>query len=98
MSELEKVKVLIGLDIDDEETFDEFITLQLDMANELINNLTMSPDKYKNLKINAVVFAYNQQGYEGQKSGGTMGINATWMYSTMDKYIRSHMDNQLVVI
>lgn len=98
MDDLEKVKVLIGLDIDNEEAFDVFITLQLERAEDIIKNATLTPKKYEHLKVDAVVFAFNQQGYEGQLSGGTMGISANWDSTSMDRYIRERMPAPYTIV
>lgn len=98
MDDLDKVKILIGLDIEDEQALDAFITLQLERAENLIRNSTLTPEKYEYLKVDAVVFAFNQQGYEGQLSGGTMGINATWDSTSMDRYIKERMPAQYTIV
>lgn len=94
MSELEEVKLLLGLKNDDD---DALISLLLNRAGEIINGLTRTPTRYNYLKIEATVIAYNQRGAEGNKSVNSGGIGQTWVHDVMSKFIRSNMPAQYVI-
>lgn len=94
MSELEKVKIWIGLEGNDE---DALITLLLEEAESMLQRLSRTPNDYKHLKIEAVIAAFNQRGAEGNKSTGSGGFNQTWYFDTMSSFLKSNMPAQYVI-
>lgn len=94
MSELEQVKTIIGIVDESEETL---ITLLLERAGDIIQLLSKTPKDYKHLKIDAVVFAYNQRGAEGTKAINSGGFSQTWAYDTMYHYIRGNLPARYVI-
>jgi hypothetical protein len=94
MSELEKVKLLIGLVDDDENSL---ITLLLELADEILRKLSRTPEDYGHLKIDAVVVAYNQRGAEGNKETRSGGFSQTWSYNTMYDFIKAKLPARYVI-
>lgn len=88
MTELQKVKILIG---DVAEGDDELLSLLIEQAGDVINGLSRTPEDYKYLKLEAVIVAYNQRGAEGTKSGGSGGFSSSWAYETMSTFLKNNM-------
>lgn len=94
MSELEKVKIWIGIEGSDE---DSLIVVLLEDAQEIIQGLSKTPKDYGYLKREAVVYAYNQRGAEGNRSTSSGGFSQSWYYETMSKFIKNNMPNPWVI-
>lgn len=96
MSELQEVKMWIGIENTDTSQ-DSLLTALLNRAGEIIKGLSKQPEKYNYLKLEAVIFAYNQRGAEGNKSQSSGGFSTSWYYETMSKFIRSNMPARYVI-
>ena len=94
MSELEKVKIWLGVEHTDD---DELIKLLLETAKEIIGRQSRFPKDYNSVKIEAVIVAYNQRGSEGTKSGSADGMSANWYSDTMEQYIINKLPARYVV-
>ena len=94
MSELDKVKILLGIDGTKD---DGLITLLLLEAESIINGLSRISNSYKHLKLEAVVIAYNQRGAEGNKTTGSDGFSQSWYFDTMSSFIKSKMPAQYAI-
>ena len=94
MSELEKVKLWIGLEDNDD---DALIELLLETAEEIIKGRTLVPKDFESLKVEAVVVAYNQRGSEGTKVGSSDGFSTSWYSDTMEQFIKNKMPARYVV-
>ena len=95
MGELEKVKIWLGI-IGTEE--DGLITLLLEEVESIIGRLSQTPNDYKHLKIEAVIYAYNQRGAEGNKFSGSDGFSQSWYYATMSSFIKNNMPAPYVIV
>lgn len=91
MTELEEVKILIG---DVAVGNDQLLTVLLDRASKIVNGLTRTPKDYQHIKIEAVIYAFNQRGAEGNKSQSSGGMNTSWYYASMSQYIKENMPAQ----
>ena len=94
MSELEKVKLWIGVEHTDD---DSLIEMLLETAGEIMARLSRFPKDYESVKISAVVVAYNQRGSEGTRSGSSDGFSASWYSDTMEQYIKDKLPARYVV-
>lgn len=97
MSELEKVKIWIGLPISETDE-DSLLNLLIETAGDVIDSLSSKPENYKSIQVEAVVYAYNQRGAEGNKStnsGG--GISQSWYYDTMSTFIKTNLPNRYII-
>lgn len=96
MSELQEVKMWIGIENTDTSQ-DSLLTALLNRAEDIIKSFSRQPEKYIYLKLEAVIFAYNQRGAEGNKSQSSGGFSTSWYYETMSKFIRSNMPARYVI-
>ena len=94
MSDLEKVKILIGVTGNDENAL---LELLLERAGEMIERMSTSPKDFDYLKVDAVVVAYNQQGAEGNKTTSSGGFSQSWSFDTMASYIKQNLPAQYVI-
>ena len=94
MSELEKVKLWIGVEHTDDDTLIEML---LETADEIMARLSRFPKDYNTVKIAAVVVAYNQRGSEGTRSGSSDGFSASWYSDTMEQFIKEKLPARYVV-
>jgi len=84
MSDLEKVKTQLLITDDSQ---DSLITLLLDDAESLIAKTSSKGDEL--LKREAVIYAYNQLGVEGQKSQSSGGFSQNFYFDSMRSFINS---------
>jgi hypothetical protein len=96
MTELEKVKVLIGIDTDDTDE-DSLLELLIEQAGNIISKLTRTPKDYDYLKVEAVVVAYNQRGEEGKRSQNSGGFSTSSYHSAMSGFIRANMPANYII-
>lgn len=94
MSDLEKIKILIGL-VDNDE--DSLLELLLARAGEMIEKMSTSPKDFGHLKIDAAIVAYNQRGAEGNRSTSSGGFNQSWYFDTMARYIKENLPAQYAI-
>lgn len=95
MSDLEKVKLLIGIDEDDSN--DKLIELLLEQAEGIIKSRTRFSKDYDYLKVEAAVFAFNQRGTEGNKSQSSGGFSTSSYFSIMSDFIRNNMPARYII-
>lgn len=94
MGELKQVKLLLGIGDDSEDTL---LTLLLTRAEDIIKQLSKTPENFNHLKIDAAIVAYNQRGAEGNKSTSSGGFSQTWAYSTMYDFIKANLPARYVI-
>lgn len=94
VSELEKVKLWIGVEHTDD---DSLIEMLLETAKEIIRRNTKFPNDYKTVELEAVVVAYNKRGSEGTRSGSSDGFSASWYSDTMEQFIKDKLPARYVV-
>lgn len=92
MSELDKVKLQLGIT---DNTQDSLLTLLLEDAESIIDKTVNKGDGL--LAREAVVYAYNQRGAEGNKSHSSGGFSMSFYYDSMSSFITSKTPNKWVI-
>ncbi|MCY9513311.1 phage head-tail connector protein [Paenibacillus apiarius] len=80
MSQLEKLKIMLGIKKDDESQDDDLTLLLEDVATDLLTwtNRTKLPSDLESVQRQIAVIRYNMQGVEGQTAHSEGGVSRSF--------------------